>query len=157
MKVSLIAAMASNRTIGVDNRLPWRLPKDLKRFKDLTMGHALVMGRKTYDSVGHPLPGRTTIVITRQPDWRRKGVLVAHTLEDALALAEGDEVFVAGGEEVFRHALDRADRIYLTRIEKEFPGDTIFPEFEGPAWRLAEREEHGGEVPFAFELWERQR
>jgi dihydrofolate reductase len=154
-RISLIAAMAANRAIGLDGGLPWRLPADLKRFKELTMGHTLVMGRKTYDSIGRPLPGRPTIVVTRQPDWQRDGVTVAHSLADALARAGGEEVFVAGGEEIFRQSLDRAGRIYLTRIERDFPGDTFFPEFEGPAWRRIEREEHGEPFRFAFEMWER--
>ena len=142
MRISLIAAMGSNRAIGIDNGLPWRLPADLRRFKALTMGHVLVMGRKTFESVGRPLPGRTNIVVTRRPDYASPGIEVAHSVEDALERAvrsEAAEVFIAGGEEIFRQTLDRADRMHLTWIEKDFPGDTFFPEFDESSWRLTER------------------
>jgi dihydrofolate reductase len=154
-RISLIAAMGSNRAIGIDNGLPWRLPTDLRRFKALTMGHVLVMGRKTFESIGRPLPGRTTVVVTRRPDYAPPGVEVAHSVEEALTRALGDaaeEVFIAGGEEIFRQTLDRADRLHLTWIEQEFPGDTFFPEFDDSAWRLTEREDHEAtaETPFAY-------
>jgi dihydrofolate reductase len=157
-RITLIAAMARNRTIGVDNHLPWRLPADLKRFMALTTGHAMVMGRRTFDSIGGPLPWRTTVVITRQPGYTHEGVLVAHSLEESLARAqeagEAEEIFVAGGEEIFRLAFDHglADRIQLTRIDQDFAGDTFFPEFDESQWRLVEREDHAATptVPFAF-------
>ena len=154
-RISLIAAMARNRSIGIDNRLPWHLPADLKRFKALTMGHPMVIGRRTYDSVGRALPGRTTIVVTRQPGWTAPGVIVAHTLDEALDEAvrlDDAEVFVGGGQEIFRLALDRADRIYLTVIDRDFPGDTFFPEFDELRWRIVEREEHPPTEarPYAF-------
>lgn len=150
-RVSLIAAMAENRAIGIDNRLPWRLPADLKRFKALTMGHTLIVGRKTFESIGRPLPGRTMIVVTRRPDYAPPGVQVAHSVEEALAEAQGDEVFIGGGEEIFRQSLDRAGRAYLTCIQKEFPGDAFFPELDG-SWRLVEKEDHAPtvETPFAY-------
>ncbi len=161
-RITLIAAMARNRAIGLDQRLPWRLPADLKRFKALTTGHAIVMGRKTYDSIGRPLPWRSTIVITRQTDYAPPGVLVAHSLDEALERAreagETEEIFVAGGEEIFRLALalGRGDRIQLTRIDQDFPGDTFFPELDETQWRLVEREDHPatgaatGAAPFGF-------
>lgn len=157
-RITLIAAMARNRAIGLDNRLPWRLPADLKRFKALTTGHAIVMGRKTYDSIGRPLPWRSTVVITRQTDYAPPGVLVAHSLDEALERAQGagetEETFIAGGEEIFRLALGlgRGDRIQLTRIDRDFPGDTFFPDFDETAWRLVEREDHAATeaTPFAF-------
>ncbi|HKI06711.1 MAG TPA: dihydrofolate reductase [Thermoanaerobaculia bacterium] len=148
MKVCLIAAMGSNRAIGIDGGLPWRLPADLKRFKALTLGHILVMGRKTFESIGRPLPGRTTIVVTRQEGYAPEGVLVADSFYDAMAQAlvidesEDDRVFVAGGEEIFRQSLGMAEEVYLTLIHQDFPADTFFPDFEGPGWRLAEREDH---------------
>jgi dihydrofolate reductase len=144
-RISLISAMAANRSIGIENRLPWHLPADLRRFKALTMGHPMILGRRTYDSVGRPLPGRPTIVITRQPGWSAPGVIVTHTLDEALERArelDREELFIGGGEEIFRLALDRADRIYLTRIDQDFPGDTYFPEFDGAGWRLVEQEDH---------------
>lgn len=162
MRVSLIAAMAANRVIGQGNRLPWRLPADMRRFKSLTMGHTLVMGRRTYDSVGYPLPGRRTIVVTRQTGWKADGVEAVHSLDEGLQTAErmnGGEVFVAGGGVIFREALPRADRIYLTRIEKDFPGDTLFPELDAAAWRIVEQEHHEASdenpYPFTFETLDR--
>lgn len=160
MRVSLIAAMAKNRAIGINNGLPWRLPADQRYFKAKTMGHTLIMGRRTFESIGQrPLPGRKTIVVSRRQDYAPPGVEVAPSLDGALARAEGDEVFVAGGEEIFREALARAHRLYLTRIERDFPGDTFFPELDESAWRLVDRERHEATAatPFAysFEVWER--
>ena len=151
-RLSLIAAMAANRAIGIDGRLPWRLPADLKRFKTLTVGHTLVMGRKTHESIGRPLPGRNTIVVTRQADYAPPGVQVAHSVDEALEKAGDGEVFVGGGEEIFRQTLDRADRIYLTRIEKDFPGDTFFPEIDEAVWKVVETEDCPAtdETPFAY-------
>jgi dihydrofolate reductase len=152
MRISLIAAMAANRVIGRDNQLPWRLPEDLRRFKRLTMGHTLVLGRKTFESIGRPLPGRDVVVVTRQPGYAPPGVAVAHSVDEALARAQGDEVFVGGGEEIFRQTLGRAGRLYLTQIHAGIPGDARFPDFDEREWRLVEREDHGpsGEVPFAY-------
>ena len=129
MIITIIAAMAENRTIGQNNAIPWQLPADLTRFKALTMGHPVIMGRKTYESIGRPLPGRKTIIVTRQPDYRAKGCLVTLDLQSALDLAEGtDEVFICGGGELYRQALPLANRVYLTVVHKEFDGDTFFPE-----------------------------
>jgi dihydrofolate reductase len=151
MRLSAIVAMASNRVIGVNNQLPWRLPADLARFKRLTMGHTLVMGRKTYESIGRPLPGRTTIVMTRQRDYAPQGVKVAHAVDEALALAQGDdEVFIIGGAELFAQTMDRLDRLYLTLIEREFPGDTSFPEVDLSTWKLIEQEHHPAPTPEAL-------
>jgi dihydrofolate reductase len=166
-RISIIAAMGRNRAIGRDNRLPWHLPADLKRFKALTRGHTLVMGRRTFESIGRPLPWRTTIVITRRPDYAPEGVLTAPSLDAALELAArtGDgELFIGGGEEIFRLGLDRADRLYLTCIDQDFPADTFFPHFDESQWRLVEREDHpaaaggtGDDPPFAFSFltWDR--
>jgi len=154
MRTSLIAAMARNRVIGRDNRVPWRLPADLRRFKQLTMGHILIVGRKTFDSIGcRPLPGRRMVVVTRQEGYAPEGVLVARSIEEALALGRGDdEVFVAGGAEIYRQSLPVADRLQLTLIEEDFPGDVYFPEFDPADWRLVEREDHGptDDVPFSW-------
>ena len=153
MRITLIAAMAANRSIGLDNRLPWRLPADQRRFKALTLGHSMIMGRRTFDSIGgRPLPGRPTIVVTRDPAWSAPGVEVAHSVDEALAKAQGEEVFVAGGEEIFRLALSRADLIQLTRIDRDFPGDTFFPEFAEGDWEVVEREDHGPteKAPFSY-------
>ncbi|MDH3455286.1 MAG: dihydrofolate reductase [Gemmatimonadota bacterium] len=139
MILSLIAAMAENRTIGRDGALPWHLPRDMRRFKEITMGHAVIMGRKTYESMDKPLPGRRNLVLTRRRDYRSAGIEVFPTLDAALDAASGDlEVFVAGGEQIYRLALPRADRIYLTMVHRPFDGDAVFPEFELDDWHLEE-------------------
>jgi dihydrofolate reductase len=158
MMLSAIVAMASNRCIGRDNTLPWRLPADLQRFKRLTLGHTLVMGRKTYESIGRPLPGRTMLVVTRQRDWAPEGVEVAHSLEQALERARGDEVFIAGGAQLYQQTMDRVRRLYLTRIEREYEGDTFFPDVDLSGWRLTAEESHPATAttpPFAFLTYER--
>jgi dihydrofolate reductase len=159
MRLSAIVAMASNRVIGAGNQLPWRLSADLARFKKLTMGHTLVMGRKTYESIGRPLPGRTFVVVTRQQDYAPQGVTVAHSVDEALSLARArgdDEVFIAGGADLYAQTMDRWNRLYLTRIAREFPGDTYFPEVDLSGWRLVEDEQHPeAELPHAFLTYER--
>ena len=145
MKISLIAAVANNNVIGNNNGLIWKLPADLKHFKNMTMGHVLIMGRKTFESIGTPLKGRTTIVVTRQKGYDAKGCAVAHSLKEALNLVkeEKKEVFVAGGGEIYSLAiqLHQARRIYLTRIYAEFEGDTFFPEIDKNSWELIERDD----------------
>ena len=141
-RISLIVAMARNRVIGAGNKLPWHLPSDLKRFKALTMGHHIIMGRKTFESIGRILPGRTSIVISRNSGFRFDGVLVADSLVKALALAANDsEVFVIGGEQILREALRIADRILLTEIHRDFEGDILFPELPAAAWTETGRED----------------
>jgi len=140
-RISIIAALARNRTIGRDNQVPWRVPEDLKRFKQLTLGHAVIMGRKTFESIGTSLPGRDNIVITRSPDWERPGCRIARSFEAALALMQGSaEVFVIGGAEIYALALPLAARLYLTEIERDFEGDAFFPEFDRSRWREVSRE-----------------
>lgn len=135
-RLSLIVAMARNRVIGADGKIPWHLPGELKLFKELTMGHHIIMGRKTYESIGRLLPGRTTVIVTRQRDYRVPGAIVVHSLAEAIAATGGDEeVFVIGGAEIFREALPLADRIYLTTVEADVPGDTFMPQFDRAAWR----------------------
>ncbi|MCP3062098.1 dihydrofolate reductase [Myxococcus sp. K38C18041901] len=159
MRLSAIVALASNRVIGADNQLPWRLPADLARFKRLTLGHTLVMGRKTYESIGRPLPGRTFIVVTRQKDFAPPAVTVAHSVEEALQQAEArgdDEVFIAGGADLYAQTMDRIQRLYLTRIARDYPGDTRFPEVDLSGWRLIEEEQHPESAPpYAFLTYER--
>jgi dihydrofolate reductase len=157
MKRALIAAMARNRVIGIENRLPWRLPSDLARFKRLTMGHHLIMGRKTFESIGRPLPGRTTIVITRGA-FSAAGVLTAGSLPAAFAVAAADDQpFICGGAEVYRHAIDIADILYLTIIDKDVIGDAIFPEFDISKWSLASSEKGAdNDLEWRFEIWERR-
>ncbi|RXZ45540.1 dihydrofolate reductase [Crenobacter cavernae] len=141
--VTLVAAMAEGNVIGVANTLPWHLPEDLKHFKAVTLGKPIVMGRKTYDSIGRPLPGRRNVVVTRNRDWHADGVEVAHSLDEALArLAEVDEVCVIGGGELFAQSLAGADKLSLTEIALEVDGDAFFPEVDKNVWREASREEH---------------
>ncbi len=128
--------MSRNRVIGAGGKIPWHLPGELKLFKELTMGHHLIMGRKTWESIGRLLPGRTTVIVTRQRGYRVPGAIVVHSLEEAIAACAGDgEIFVIGGAEIFREALPLADCIYLTTVDAEVPGDTFMPRFEGADWR----------------------
>lgn len=145
MRISLIAAVARNGVIGRDNELPWRLSADLKRFRQLTMGHHVIMGRRTYESIGRPLPGRKFIVVSR--NWRGapEGVTLARSVEEALRAADGDEVFILGGSEIFRLTLPVADRLYLTRVEADVEGDVHFPEIDPEEWVLVSREELGAD------------
>lgn len=141
--VSLIVAVAQNSVIGVNNTLPWHLPEDLKRFRALTMGHHIIMGRKTYDSLGRLLPGRTTVIVTRNKSYQVEGAVVAHSLEEAIkACGSDDEVFLIGGAELYKDGLKRADKLYLTEIEASYEGDAHFPAFDLSEWQLVEHEAH---------------
>jgi dihydrofolate reductase len=142
MRLSIIAAVSSNQVIGNRQALPWNLPADRKRFQKLTMGHHLLMGRKTFESIGFVLPGRTTLVITHQPDYHPEGVRVAHSLEEALRLVKDDsELFIAGGTEIYRQMLPLADRLYITYVHEDFEGDTRFPDFDPTGWELISQED----------------
>jgi len=161
MRVSLIAAMAENRVIGRDNQLPWRLSADLQHFKALTMGKPIIMGRKTYESIGRPLPGRTNIVITRDSAFQAEGCEVVYSIEQALAAARGfEEVMVIGGAELYRQMLDHADRLYLTLVRAEVEGDALFPEL-GQQWHEVEREsrkaDDKNQFDYDFVILERSR
>lgn len=135
--ISLMVAHDPNRVIGLNNDLPWHIPEDLAYFKETTMGKAMVMGRKTYESIGRPLPGRESIVITRNKDFTAEGVVVVHDIEEAIKQAKeyAEEVMIIGGAEIFRMTLDIADRLYITLIKNEYEGDTFFPSY-GPEWKL---------------------
>lgn len=140
-RVALIAAVASNGIIGADNRLPWHLPEDLGHFRKLTSGHSVIMGRKTWQSIGRPLPDRQNIVVSRDAGLRLDGVTVANSLDEALRVAHRpDPVFVIGGEALFRSALPFATVLYLTEIEREFDGDVAFPAFDRATWREVARD-----------------
>jgi dihydrofolate reductase len=150
-RLSIIVAMARNRVIGADGRIPWHLPDDLRRFKRLTMGHHLVMGRKTFESIGRLLPGRTSVIVTRQPQYAAPGAIVAHSFEDAIrACAGDDEIFVIGGADIYRCALPLADRIYLTLVDAAPEGDARMPEFEAGEWRESEAESVAANERHAF-------
>ena len=149
----LIAAVGKNGEIGKDGALPWRLPEDLKRFKAITTGHAVIMGRKTFDSIGRALPGRRTIVITRQSDWHHPDVETVHSLDDALGLAGPvGEVFIAGGGEIYAQAMAFAHRLLITEVDQEPAGDVRFPEIDPAQWHETAREERDG---FAWVTYER--
>ncbi len=158
--LSLIVAMARNRVMGLANRLPWHLPADLQFFKRTTLGKPILMGRRTFESLGRPLPGRTNIVLTDRPDYQAQGCIVVHSLTKALAAAgPADEVMVIGGASLYAQTLAQAERIYLTLVEAEPQGDVRFPELERGAWREVWREEHPADArhayPFSFILLER--
>lgn len=144
-RITLIAALGRNRVIGADGAIPWHLPGEQARFKETTMGHALLMGRKTFDSIGRALPGRRTIVITRSREWHHEAVETAHSFAEALSLAgPGDEVFVVGGGEIYAEAMPYAVRMVLTEVDRSPQGDTVFPEWVLDDWREESREEHEG-------------
>lgn len=143
--VTLIVACAQGGVIGRDNQLPWRLPEDLRHFKAATLGHTLIMGRKTFESIGRPLPGRTTIVLSRAPDWHADGCLAARSLSEALELARERtpaEVFVAGGDQIYRQALPIATRVLCTEIDLVVAGDTWFPALAPDQWQVVSRATH---------------
>ena len=154
-RICLIVALAANGVIGRNNALPWHLPADLKRFKALTMGHPVVMGRKTHESIGRPLPGRRNLVITRNRDYRASGCEIVHSLDEAIA-ACGDarEIFIIGGAELYRESLPRAHCLEFTEIRAEFEGDASFPEFSLAQWRETGREIHSDEpgIPFRYDF-----
>ena len=149
--------MAQNRVIGRANGLPWKLSADLKRFKSITMGNHIVMGRKTYESIGRLLPGRTTVIVSRQEGYGVEGAVVVSSLEEAIALS--DDLFVIGGGQIYEKALPLAERIYLTRVAAEVEGDTYFPEVDWEGWKLFEEESHPADEKndhsYTFETWER--
>ncbi|WP_251978811.1 dihydrofolate reductase [Salinicola avicenniae] len=165
-RVAMIAAMSANRVIGVGNRLPWYLPEDLKYFKATTQGKPLVMGRKTFASIGRPLPGRLNIVITRDAEFQHEGVRVCHSLDEALVLADsqalidgGDEIMVMGGGEIYHLALPIAERLYLTEVAVEIEGDAFFPEIDRHQWREVARTRGTpavGQPDYAFVQYRRE-
>ena len=167
IRLSLMVAKASNRVIGRNNKLPWYLPNDLKYFKQVTFGKPVIMGRKTWDSLGKPLPGRTNIVITRQADFQAEGAKVVATLDEAVTLAENvafiegqDEAVVMGGAEIYALAMPQADRLYLTEVHAEVDGDTWFPEYDTSEWKEIGREDFPAEGPnpydYSFVVYERK-
>lgn len=158
--ISLLVAHDPNRVIGLNNDLPWHVPEDLAYFKEMSMGKAMVMGRKTYESIGRPLPGRLSVVVTRNEDFTAaEGVVVVHDLQEAIRQAEAyaKEVMIIGGAEIFRITMDIADRLYITLIDQEFEGDTFFPEY-GSEWKLvksSEKKVSKTGVPFTYLVYEK--
>lgn len=141
--LSLIVAVAKNGVIGHRNTLPWHLPEDLKRFRALTTGHHIIMGRKTYESLGRLLPGRTTVIVTRNKHYKVEGALIAHSLQASWILASGDaEPFVIGGAELYKEGLKLATKLYITEVQAEFEGDAFFPALDESEWKLVEKKDH---------------
>ncbi len=141
--LSLIVALAKNNVIGNKNALPWHLPEDLKRFRALTMGHHIIMGRKTYESLGRLLPGRTTVIVTRNKSYKVEGALIANSLEAAIALCkDDDEPFLIGGAELYKVGLKLATRLYITQVHAEFEGDAFFADIDLTHWQLSEKKDH---------------
>lgn len=160
MRLAMIAAQSQNRVIGTNNKLPWYLPEDLKYFKRVTLGKPIIMGRKTFESIGRPLPGRTNIIITRNADWTHEGagVQVVHSLEQAIELAENlalingfEESLVIGGAEIYALALPHADRLYLTQVHAEVQGDAHFPLLDPAQWREVAREDFSAVEPNPYD------
>lgn len=153
MRISLIVAMTRARVIGRDGGLPWHLPADLKRFKSLTMGKPMIMGRRTFESLGRTLPGRRHIVISRNPDYKLAGAGVVTSLDAALeSAADADEVSIIGGAEIFREALPRADRLYVTLVDAQIEGDTFFPTYNENEWREVASDEHAADEKNRYKL-----
>jgi dihydrofolate reductase len=158
--LTLVVAMDAQRGIGVDNQLPWHLPEDLAHFKRVTLGHPIVMGRKTFESIGRPLPGRRNIVVTRNPDWAHDGVEVAPSLEAAVALVGDESASVIGGAQVFAEAMAVADRMIVTHIERTYRCDTFFPEIDPARWTAVSREpQHAArdDLDFSFVTYDKTR
>jgi len=156
MQISCIVAMAQNRAIGINNQLPWHLPADLKHFKSVTMSKPILMGRKTYESIGRPLPGRENIVLTRDQNWSAEGVTVVHSLEVAIEHAEierTEELMIIGGAEIYRLVLPKAHKLYVTEVDVDVEGDAFFPEIPLSEWKETSRqafEPEGGKPAYAF-------
>lgn len=162
MKLSMIAAMGNNRAIGLDNKMPWHLPADLKWFKKTTLGSPIIMGRKTYESIGFPLPGRLNIIMSRNTDLEIEGCTVVNSLEAAITKAAGfDEVFITGGAHLYEKFLEDADKLYLTLIDQDFVGDTFFPDYSIYEWNEVERIDNPADdknpYPYSFITLERVR
>ena len=146
MIISLIAAMDKNKVIGKNNSLPWKLPEDMKRFREITQNKPVITGRKTFESIGKPLPNRTNIIITKDKNYNAEGCVVVHSVDESLKVAKGnEEVMIIGGEQIFREFLPIANKMYLTFIEQEFEGDSYFPEYNKNEWKEIKREEHKNE------------
>ncbi len=158
MELILIAAVAANGVIGCDNAIPWHIPGEQARFKETTWGHCLLMGRKTWDSIGRALPGRHSIVVTRNMNFKAEGGEVVYSLPEGIAIAQSRQaakLFIIGGEQIFRLALAQADTLLLSRLDQAVPGDVFFPSFTSPPFQLTKTEKISGPVPYRIETWQR--
>ncbi|WP_305856192.1 dihydrofolate reductase [Balneatrix alpica] len=167
MRLAAIVAVSNNLVIGRNNALPWYLPEDLKYFKQVTLGKPVIMGRKTYDSIGRPLPGRCNIVITANPHWQAAGVKVVHSLAAAISLAEAEclitgaeEAMIMGGAQLYAEALPQVERLYLTQVEAEVEGDAFFPALDWQHWQLLQQQDHApsgaNPYPYSFRVYQRR-
>jgi len=167
MRISMIVAVGENGAIGKDNKMLWHIPEDFKYFKATTMGKPMIMGRKTFDSIGRPLPGRLTIVVTRDENWSADGVVVVHDLDDALKTAQQDavekgvdEVMIVGGSQIYAQAMDQTDRIYYTEVHQAYDHDASFPSLDKNVWQEVSREDHQGSTPdmpdYSFVVFDRR-
>jgi dihydrofolate reductase len=161
MNISIIVAVAKNNIIGKDNKLIWHLPADLKHFKSITSGHYVIMGRKVYESIGKPLPNRTNIVITRQKNYRAEGCIIVDSIDASLILiTENSEAFIIGGGEIYQQTIDLVQKIYLTRIDEYFEGDTFFPEIDLAKWNIISEEKYladeKNKYQYSFLIYERK-
>ena len=159
--ISIIVAVAENNVIGKDNKLIWHLPKDLKHFKETTTGHFIIMGRKTFESNGRPLPNRTNVIITKDKNYQVEGCIIVHSLKEALHLAKGEtEIFIIGGGEIYKQAMPIAEKIYLTKVNQFFEGDTFFPEINMKEWMELSRKDfepdEKNKYPFSIIILERR-
>lgn len=157
--ISLIVAMAKHRVIGINNTMPWHLPEDLKRFRVLTTGHHIIMGRKTYESLGRLLPYRTTVIVTHNKNYKVEGALIAHSLEEAIELCKNDdEVFIIGGAELYKAGLKIAEQLYVTEVDLTVQGDAFFPEFDLTKWQEIDRANRVSEngLAFSYIVYERK-
>lgn len=161
MIISIIAAIGENRALGKDGKLPWHLPRDFQHFKALTRGHTVIMGRKTYESIGHPLPDRMNIVVSRDSSYRADGCVIVQSFDGALTKATGDEVFVIGGAQIYMEAMPRADRLYITHVHASPEADTYLPEINMNEWKVVSKEEiladAQNQYAMAFVLYEKIR
>jgi dihydrofolate reductase len=162
MIISLVVAAAKNNAIGKDGKMPWHLPNDLKRFKNITWGMPILMGRKTFESIGKPLPGRKNIVLSRHPLWKATGAVSVKNMEDAIFVAneaDAKEILVIGGGEIFRQVFEKAHRIYMTRVDAEPEADTFFPHIDAKHWHLMNQQNHEADEKnafnYSFQVWER--
>jgi dihydrofolate reductase len=162
MIISHLVAASLNNVIGKDNKIPWHLPNDLKFFKNQTWGMPVVMGRKTYESLDKPLPGRINIVVTKKPDWKRDDVITVNTIDDGIRKAcdtDCKEVFIIGGGEIFKQSMEIANRLFITRIDTTIEGDTFYPDFDKTKWKLISADPHTKDekhaFAYTFQLWER--
>ena len=156
MLISIIVAMARNRVIGKNGQLPWHVPSDLQRFKKITMGHVLIMGRRTFESIGRPLPGRRTIVVSRNPEYSAAGCEVVASIAAAVECAESaTEVFICGGGDIYRQAMPLVERIYLTELDIKIAGDCYFPIWSENEFVQEHRELHQDSIDYSFSIWQR--